>query len=264
MDQHRKKAFNGNSVATVTMSDKSSVVDELCFNHIDGVKWKDARASRSGSSHHQSWMVEDVDTGVQYEGTRQSRPIGDSAYYALFPTDDGGYQAMRVGDKYRFKRVPRYKQLSIEEAEAEFNKREKVLNHFQIMATKRFRDSEEAAAAAATAATLRDKDKRNKRAKTTKKDKEAAPSKNTSANNAKNVASANVASDEDDDTVKMVDEDDRVDTEVMDYKSESSDTDDGDLIAVDHTDPHDEEKTENYFSSMFNIGNLSDSENEES
>ena len=250
----------------VRMSDKSWHVDVLCFNNCEevNIRWRDPRSGRHWS--HQPWIVEDPEAGLQFQGNRQSRPIGDSTYYALFPTSDGGYRAVRVGDTYRFKRIPRYRQLSIEEAEVEFIKREKVLNHFQIMATKRFRDSEEAATAAAaaaaaatTAAAAVTTDKKPaKRSKIDSKrpTKSGSDDKDTNADDDDN----NISDDED--FLHNVAEDDRPETEVMDYISDSSDSDDGDLINVDEQ-GHDYERTENYFSSMFKVGSqLSDSDNE--
>lgn len=261
MDVSRESIATAVSVP-VRLSDKSRHVDVLCFNTCDeaNVKWIDPRTGRHWS--HQPWVVEDVQSGVQYQGSRQSRPIGDSTYYALFPTADGGYRAVRVGDTYRFKRIPRYRQLSIEEAEVEFIKREKVLNHFQIMATKRFRDSEEAAAASTTAeATVQEK------GPVKKSKKEAKQSTNGSSKDGDHgdtVATANDDHDvsDDDDILKNVAEDDRPETDIMDYVSDSSESDDGDLVNVERQGP-DSERTENFFDSMFKVGaQLSDSESE--
>lgn len=262
MDVNKKPVASAVSVS-VKMSDKSRHVDVLCFNTCDeaNVKWKDPRTGRHWS--HQPWLLEDVQSGVQYQGNRQSRPIGDSTYYALFPTDDGEYRAVRVGDTYLFKRIPRYRQLSIEEAEIEFTKREKVLNHFQIMATKRFRDSEEAAATAAAAATS-NAPPDNRAAKKRKMDPKQSTTGSSKSDNDKddaNVADDHSASD-DDDILKNVAEDDRPETDIMDYISDSSDSDEGDLISVEQQGP-DAERTENFFDSMFKVGSqLSDSDDE--
>ncbi len=64
--------------------------------------------------------------------------VGENASYYIFTqAADGAFEAFPVEEWYNFKALQRYKSLTIEEAEEEFNSRSRTLNLFSVMVRKR-------------------------------------------------------------------------------------------------------------------------------
>ena len=60
----------------------------------------------------------------------------------FFQASDGAFDAFPVNEWYNFTAIKRYKALTAEEAEEQFEKRDKILNYFSVMVSKKKKDSE--------------------------------------------------------------------------------------------------------------------------
>lgn len=70
----------------------------------------------------------------------------NTSYYVFFQAHDGAFEAFPVSEWYKFSPIPKFKALTAEEAEEQFLKRDKILNFFTVMDTKKkneFNDSAE-------------------------------------------------------------------------------------------------------------------------
>uniref|UniRef100_T1IMU2 Transcription initiation factor IIF subunit alpha n=1 Tax=Strigamia maritima TaxID=126957 RepID=T1IMU2_STRMM len=92
----------------------------------------------------QPWILKaDGEAGKQFRGVKEGG-IGDSCDYFVFvQAADNSFNAYPVDDWYNFKPVPNYKALDAEQAEAAFEKRNSVLNYFQVMGKKMKKDEHE-------------------------------------------------------------------------------------------------------------------------
>lgn len=66
-------------------------------------------------------------------GIREGGISENAAYYVFTHAEDGAIEAFPLHEWYKFQSIQRYKALSAEEAEMEFNKRNKHLNFFSLM-----------------------------------------------------------------------------------------------------------------------------------
>lgn len=92
----------------------------------------------------QPWLLKMGEGKEQklYKGTREGGVSENTSYFVFFQRSPGSFEAVRVKDWYTFAPQARYKHLSIEEAEEEFNRRDKTINFFNIMLNKRLRGDE--------------------------------------------------------------------------------------------------------------------------
>ncbi|CAI6359808.1 unnamed protein product [Macrosiphum euphorbiae] len=81
--------------------------------------------------------------GKKFRGVREGGITDNSSYYLFTHGDDGIIIAHKLEEWYNFQPVQRYKTLTSEEAEEEFGRRNKVLNHFTLMVQKRLKNEEE-------------------------------------------------------------------------------------------------------------------------
>jgi transcription initiation factor TFIIF subunit alpha len=81
--------------------------------------------------------------GKKFKGVREGGITDNSSYYLFTHGDDGIINAHKLEEWYNFQPVQRYKTLTVEEAEEEFGRRNKVMNHFTLMLQKRLKNEEE-------------------------------------------------------------------------------------------------------------------------
>ncbi|RWS09520.1 general transcription factor IIF subunit 1-like protein [Dinothrombium tinctorium] len=75
--------------------------------------------------------------GRKYRGIREGGVSENTSYYVFFQAHDGAFEAFSVSEWYNFIPIPKYKALTAEEAEEKFVKRDKILNYFSVMASKK-------------------------------------------------------------------------------------------------------------------------------
>ena len=56
---------------------------------------------------------------------------------------DGAFEAVPVGNWFNFTADIKYQTLTVDEAEEEYNRREKIVNYFSVMVKKRLQDNKE-------------------------------------------------------------------------------------------------------------------------
>ncbi|XP_069954300.1 general transcription factor IIF subunit 1 [Cherax quadricarinatus] len=84
--------------------------------------------------------------GKKFRGIREGGVSENSSWYVFMQGKDGAFEAYPVEEWYNFKPMHRYKSLSAEEAEKEFERRDKIMNYFSVMYQKKLKkDGEEAA-----------------------------------------------------------------------------------------------------------------------
>lgn len=88
------------------------------------------------------WLLKVATKGAKnrYRGTREGGVTENTSYYVFFQAHDGAFEAFPVSEWYNFMSIPKYKALTAEEAEEQFVKRDKILNHFAVMASKNRKD----------------------------------------------------------------------------------------------------------------------------
>ncbi|KAK2187125.1 hypothetical protein NP493_177g00019 [Ridgeia piscesae] len=84
----------------------------------------------------------------RYKGSREGGIQENASYYIFQQCPDGAFQFMPVSEWYKFTPISKYKCLNSEEAEEEFDRRDRTLNYFSIMVRKRMKNDEDAAAEA--------------------------------------------------------------------------------------------------------------------
>lgn len=81
--------------------------------------------------------------GKKFKGVREGGITDNSSYYLFTHGEDGVINAHKLEEWYNFQPVQRYKTLTVEEAEEEFGRRNKVMNHFTLMLQKRLKNEED-------------------------------------------------------------------------------------------------------------------------
>lgn len=119
--------------------------------------------ARKYRSEDQPWILKCYGSTVKkFKGIREGGISENTAYYVFTHAEDGAIEAFPLHEWYKFQSIQRYKALSAEEAEMEFNKRNKHLNYFSLMLRKRLKGEDDT-----------ELDEEGEKAKkTTKKDKE--------------------------------------------------------------------------------------------
>lgn len=93
----------------------------------------------------QPWILKSYGSTVKkFKGIREGGVGENTAYYVFTHAEDGAIEAFPLHEWYKFQPIQRYKALSAEEAEQEFNKRNKHLNYFSLMLRKRLKGEEDA------------------------------------------------------------------------------------------------------------------------
>ncbi|XP_022216061.2 general transcription factor IIF subunit 1-like [Drosophila obscura] len=92
----------------------------------------------------QPWLLQvDGKTGKKFKGIRTGEVGANAAYYVFTHAPDGRFNAYPINDWYAFQPIDRYKALTSEEVEAEFSRREKSLNYFNLMMRRRCRGEQD-------------------------------------------------------------------------------------------------------------------------
>ncbi|XP_060526840.1 general transcription factor IIF subunit 1 [Cylas formicarius] len=92
----------------------------------------------------QPWILKCFGSTVKkFKGIREGGVSENTAYYVFTHAEDGAIEAFPLHEWYNFQSIQRYKALSAEEAEMEFNKRNKHLNYFSLMLRKRLKGEED-------------------------------------------------------------------------------------------------------------------------
>ncbi|XP_058796551.1 general transcription factor IIF subunit 1 [Phymastichus coffea] len=100
--------------------------------------------SRKYKSEDQPWILKvNGKTGKKFKGIREGGVSANASYYVFTHAPDGAIEAFPLHEWYNFQPIQRYKALSAEEAEEEFNRRNKTMNYFNLMMRKRLRNDEE-------------------------------------------------------------------------------------------------------------------------
>ncbi|NWW71351.1 T2FA factor, partial [Climacteris rufus] len=79
----------------------------------------------------------------RFRGVKKGGVTENASYYVFTQCPDGAFEAFPVRSWYNFTPLARHRTLTAEEAEEEWERRNKVLNHFSIMQQRRLRDQDE-------------------------------------------------------------------------------------------------------------------------
>jgi len=116
----------------------------------------EARRKRFGinvkkyAADRQPWLlsVKDRQAGApqsekKFKGIREGGVSDNSAWYVFMQAKDGAFEAYPIDEWYNFQPIQRYNSLNAEEAEEQFEKRDKIMNYFSVMIQKKARQDEE-------------------------------------------------------------------------------------------------------------------------
>lgn len=82
-------------------------------------------------------------SGKKFRGIREGGVSAYASFYVFAHAPDGCIEAYPLNEWYNFQPIQRYKALSAEEAEQEFGRRNRVINHFQLMMRHRLKGDED-------------------------------------------------------------------------------------------------------------------------
>lgn len=89
----------------------------------------------------QPWLLRvNGKAGRRFKGIKKGGVTENASYYIFTQCPDGAFEAFPVHNWYNFTPIAKHRTLTAEEAEAEWERRNKVLNHFTIMQQRRLRD----------------------------------------------------------------------------------------------------------------------------
>lgn len=94
---------------------------------------------------NQPWLMKvgKAKEAKKYKGVREGTIAENTSYYIFTQCPDGAFEAFPIEEWYNFSPMVQYKYLNSEEAEEEFNRRDKTLNYFSIMVRKRIKNEED-------------------------------------------------------------------------------------------------------------------------
>ncbi|XP_029364775.1 general transcription factor IIF subunit 1 [Echeneis naucrates] len=91
----------------------------------------------------QPWILKvNGKTGKRFKGLKKGGVTENASYYIFTQCPDGAFEAFPVHGWYNFTPLAKHRTLTAEEAEEEWGRRNKVVNHFSIMLQRRFREQE--------------------------------------------------------------------------------------------------------------------------
>uniref|UniRef100_G3WB69 Transcription initiation factor IIF subunit alpha n=1 Tax=Sarcophilus harrisii TaxID=9305 RepID=G3WB69_SARHA len=91
----------------------------------------------------QPWLLKvNGKTGRRFKGVKKGGVTENTSYYIFTQCPDGAFEAFPVHNWYNFTPLARHRTLTAEEAEEEWERRNKVLNHFSIMQQRRLKDQD--------------------------------------------------------------------------------------------------------------------------
>lgn len=102
------------------------------------------------NSDEQPWLLNlgrgEGNPPRRFKGTREGGISENASFYIFMQCADGKtFEAYPIDEWYSFAPQVKYRYLDIEEAEDEYNKRDKTLNYFNIMLRKRLKNDEDGA-----------------------------------------------------------------------------------------------------------------------
>ncbi|XP_078091092.1 general transcription factor IIF subunit 1 isoform X1 [Mustelus asterias] len=99
--------------------------------------------TREFKAEDQPWLLRvNGKAGRKFKGQRKGGVTENASYYIFTQCPDGAFEAFPVNAWYNFVPVAKHKTLTAEEAEEEWGRRNKVVNHFSIMLQKRLKDQD--------------------------------------------------------------------------------------------------------------------------
>ncbi|XP_031728067.1 general transcription factor IIF subunit 1 isoform X1 [Anarrhichthys ocellatus] len=91
----------------------------------------------------QPWVLKvNGKAGKRFKGVKKGGVTENASYYIFTQCPDGAFEAFPVNGWYNFTPQAKHRTLTAEEAEEEWGRRNKVVNHFSIMLQRRFREQE--------------------------------------------------------------------------------------------------------------------------
>ncbi|XP_045931717.1 general transcription factor IIF subunit 1 isoform X4 [Micropterus dolomieu] len=91
----------------------------------------------------QPWILKvNGKAGKRFKGQKKGGVTENASYYIFTQCPDGAFEAFPVNGWYNFTPLAKHRTLTAEEAEEEWGRRNKVVNHFSIMLQRRFREQE--------------------------------------------------------------------------------------------------------------------------
>ncbi|XP_020654399.3 general transcription factor IIF subunit 1 isoform X1 [Pogona vitticeps] len=92
----------------------------------------------------QPWILKvNGKAGRKFKGVKKGGVTENTSYYIFTQCPDGAFEAFPVNNWYNFTPIAKHRTLTAEEAEEEWERRNKVLNHFSIMQQRRLKDQGE-------------------------------------------------------------------------------------------------------------------------
>ncbi|XP_077326555.1 general transcription factor IIF subunit 1 isoform X1 [Lithobates pipiens] len=89
----------------------------------------------------QPWMLRvNGKAGRKFKGIKKGGVTENASYFIFTQCPDGAFEAFPVSNWYNFTPVAKHRTLTAEEAEQEWERRNKILNHFTIMQQRRLKD----------------------------------------------------------------------------------------------------------------------------
>uniref|UniRef100_M4AHY2 Transcription initiation factor IIF subunit alpha n=1 Tax=Xiphophorus maculatus TaxID=8083 RepID=M4AHY2_XIPMA len=91
----------------------------------------------------QPWILKvNGKAGKRFKGIKKGGVTENASYYIFTQCPDGAFEAFPVHGWYNFTQQAKHRTLTAEEAEEEWGRRNKVVNHFSIMLQRRLREQE--------------------------------------------------------------------------------------------------------------------------
>ncbi|KAK5612775.1 General transcription factor IIF subunit 1 [Crenichthys baileyi] len=91
----------------------------------------------------QPWILKvNGKAGKRFKGIKKGGVTENASYYIFTQCPDGAFEAFPVHGWYNFTQQAKHRTLTAEEAEEEWGRRNKVVNHFSIMLQRRLREHE--------------------------------------------------------------------------------------------------------------------------
>uniref|UniRef100_A0A4W4EUF8 Transcription initiation factor IIF subunit alpha n=1 Tax=Electrophorus electricus TaxID=8005 RepID=A0A4W4EUF8_ELEEL len=91
----------------------------------------------------QPWILKvNGKAGRRFKGQKKGGVTENASYYIFTQCADGAFEAFPVHGWYNFTPLAKHRTLTAEEAEEEWGRRNKVVNHFSIMLQRRLREQE--------------------------------------------------------------------------------------------------------------------------
>ncbi|XP_018421623.1 PREDICTED: general transcription factor IIF subunit 1 [Nanorana parkeri] len=89
----------------------------------------------------QPWLLRvNGKAGRKFKGIKKGGVTENASYFIFTQCPDGAFEAFPVSNWYNFTPLAKHRTLTAEEAEQEWERRNKILNHFTIMQQRRLKD----------------------------------------------------------------------------------------------------------------------------